>query len=387
MAIEDYINGPWKVWSATEKPRRESIRIYESFFNLQQTIQTEGVGKPLEVVWGMGIALWRTEGKEINRPIVEQLVEIEINSKDGSIIIRPRSTNPIAALDSYFTLQIPGAQTVFNFARDFFDNFPEDQDISPFLPKTYEPILRQAATHLDRNGRYYPDQVKDLTDRNIPPVAEYLTVTDTWVIYARRRSDSFYKADLERLKKAIEATEDLPGLSKRLVRQPSDQSSYEGGLISIDANTVPGNSGSHSPPGLTGDQLFATQPEEFFFPKPYNEDQISIIRRLEKSDGLVVQGPPGTGKTHTIANVICHYLATGRRVLITSKGEAALTVLREHIPEDIRNLTISLLTSEKEGLKQLETAVGILSNTATQQKPAELERKISGKSCAQNFAD
>lgn len=376
VAIEDYINCPWKVWSETEKPRRESIRIYESFFNLQQTIQTEGAGKPLEVVWGMGIALWKTKGEGINRPIVEQLVEIEIDSKDGSISIRPRSTNPIAALDPYFALQISGTQTVFNFASDFFDNFPEDQDLSPFLPKTYEAILRQAATHLDRNGHYYPDQVKDLTDRNIPSVAEYLTVTDTWVIYARRRSDSFYKADLERFKKAIEATEDLPGLSKRLVRQPSDQSSYEGGLISIGTSTVPGDSGGHSLSGSTGDQLLATQPEEFFFPKPYNEDQISIIRQLEKSDGLVVQGPPGTGKTHTIANVICHYLATGRRVLVTSKGEAALTVLREHIPEDIRNLTISLLTSEKEGLKQLETAVGILSNTATQQKPAELERKI-----------
>ena len=112
------------------------------------------------------------------------------------------------------------------------------------------------------------------------------------------------------------------------------------------------------------------------FPKPFNDDQISIIHRLDEADGVVVQGPPGTGKTHTIANIICHYLATGRRVLVTSKGEAALTVLREHIPKGIQNLTISLLTNERAGLKQLEQAVSVLSNTATQLNPRHLERDI-----------
>jgi len=91
---------------------------------------------------------------------------------------------------------------------------------------------------------------------------------------------------------------------------------------------------------------------------------------------VVVQGPPGTGKTHTIANIICHYLATGKRVLVTSKGEAALSVLRDHIPEGIRELTISLLTSERDGLKQLEKAVGVLSNTATHKNRGQLEKEI-----------
>ena len=48
-----------------------------------------------------------------------------------------------------------------------------------------------------------------------------------------------------------------------------------------------------------------------YFPKPYNESQVAIVQRLAESDGVVVQGPPGTGKTHTIANIICHCLATG----------------------------------------------------------------------------
>ena len=69
-----------------------------------------------------------------------------------------------------------------------------------------------------------------------------------------------------------------------------------------------------------------------FFPKPFNDDQLEIIRRLSRADGLVVQGPPGTGKTHTIANLICHAMATGQRVLVVSRGEAALAVLKEQLP-------------------------------------------------------
>ncbi len=50
--------------------------------------------------------------------------------------------------------------------------------------------------------------------------------------------------------------------------------------------------------------------------------------------------------------------------------------MREHIPEGIRDLTISLLTSEREGLKQLERAVGLLASAATQMNPSSLERQI-----------
>ena len=58
------------------------------------------------------------------------------------------------------------------------------------------------------------------------------------------------------------------------------------------------------------------------------------------------------------------------------RAQAALTVLRDHIPDGIRDLTISLLTNERAGLKQLEQAVNVLSNTATQVNPGHLEREI-----------
>ncbi|OZA12492.1 MAG: hypothetical protein B7X94_03785, partial [Hydrogenophilales bacterium 17-62-8] len=101
-----------------------------------------------------------------------------------------------------------------------------------------------------------------------------------------------------------------------------------------------------------------------------------IVQRLEAHDGVVVQGPPGTGKTHTIANVICHYLASGKRVLVTSMKDPALAVLRDKIPEEIRPLAISLLTSEAEGMRQFEFAINKIATEIQQINRSAYRRDI-----------
>ena len=57
-------------------------------------------------------------------------------------------------------------------------------------------------------------------------------------------------------------------------------------------------------------------PEELLFPLSANSEQAEIVHRLNGRPGILVQGPPGTGKSHTIANLICHFLAHGKRVLV-----------------------------------------------------------------------
>jgi hypothetical protein len=377
-SVRTYVQGPWREWADEEKPRRETIKVYDDFFSLQQSLQAMDGEQGLEVVWGMGMARWRVDGRDIDHPLVEQLVEIDMDTATGRINIRPRTTVPQTALKPFFALENPGTDQVHAFAKEFFASFPEDQDISPFNGETFEPILRQAASQLHGEARYHPDDVTDITDRRLPPIDGTLRVTNTWVVFARQRSDNFFITDLERLKECIEEAEELPGRARKLVTEPSSQTIYS--PVPIDPggpgpSTGGGAAGGVTPPGPEPG-IEATRTDEFFFPKAFNDDQMSIIRRLNEADGVVVQGPPGTGKTHTIANIICHYLATGRRVLVTSKGEAALTVLRGHIPEGIRNLTISLLTNERAGLKQLEQAVSVLANTATQMNPRHLEREI-----------
>ena len=96
---------------------------------------------------------------------------------------------------------------------------------------------------------------------------------------------------------------------------------------------------------------------ELFFPKRWNEEQRRIVDKIQTTSGVLVQGPPGTGKSHTIANLICHLLATGQRTLITAKTPRALQVLDGLVPEELHPLYINLLGSGQEERKSLESSV------------------------------
>lgn len=119
-----------------------------------------------------------------------------------------------------------------------------------------------------------------------------------------------------------------------------------------------------------------------YFRLPYNEEQETIVARLERSPDVCVQEPPGTGKTHTIANIICHYLATGRRVLVTSRGEPALEVLQGKIPEEIRPLTVALLTNDREGMRQFQNAIDTIQHQVSQIDVLGVTRQIEQNKAA-----
>lgn len=154
---------------------------------------------------------------------------------------------------------------------------------------------------------YWPDVNPDRENREPPEINEILHVTDSWCIYARPRSITSFIQDIERFQTQVEDNTaiDLPAPARRLISELSDKKPLLSNVGLLSGSSDSANSSS-------GDV-------ELFFPKPFNDTQAEIIKRLEVSDGVVVQGPPGTGKTHTIANIICHYLATGRSVLVSIK--------------------------------------------------------------------
>lgn len=98
---------------------------------------------------------------------------------------------------------------------------------------------------------------------------------------------------------------------------------------------------------------------ELYFPLPWNEEQKTIANKIEARYGVVVQGPPGTGKSHTIANLLCRFLAQGKSVLVTSQTGKALEVLKDKIPTEIQGLVVSQIESNsrrddlQEAVKQI----------------------------------
>ena len=93
------------------------------------------------------------------------------------------------------------------------------------------------------------------------------------------------------------------------------------------------------------DQLAAVGGEsvDVLLSKEANKEQLEIARRIERYNAVLVQGPPGTCKTHTIANLMGHFLAQGKSVLVTSQTQKALSVLKEKVTPGLQNLCVSVL--------------------------------------------
>ncbi len=349
--IEDqfkaYLINAWRPWAAEEKRRRKTISLYAKLFTLKQQLEGGIVDAQLELVWGIGIAVWKMQQVSVSYPLITKLVELSLNETTMAIEVRPRELDPRMELDIYSAVDNPSIPSLEKIAKEFFSK--ATNTISPFDRGSFEPLLRSVVTNLDSKGVYWPTQVI-ADDRMLPKAGEELKVTDTWVLFARPKSASVFIQDLENFKKQLDDNENaalsLPETVMALITEPSLENveltlpAFRG--VSMVGNSKDGNSGVA---------------RDLFFPMPFNDEQVRIIQLLACFDGVVVQGPPGTGKTHTIANVICHYLAEGKKVLVTSMKDPTLAVLKEKLPAEIQSLAISVLTSEQEGMRQFEHAI------------------------------
>ena len=353
----------WRIWADEECLRRKSIALYGSLFSLKHQLEAEQTAKPQELVWGVGIATWRIPSGSstvtFEYPLLTQALEISLDERTMALEVRPRSTDTRVEMDAFTAYSVNAATEVEVAIKEQLRRNKE-RPVNPFDPSSFGDLLRLAATNLDGSGQY-----RELLARSepVPEAGEHLVVTDAWAILSRPRSNNYLFEDLRRLQEKLEKGGDIPSGPLALVTPPSDEPIHHE-AISYRGLSSRGSGGS-------------AKPEELFFPLPYNDEQVTIVQRLEQSPGVTVQGPPGTGKTHTIANIICHYLATGRRVLVTSRGEPALEVLQSKLPEEVRALTVALLTSDREGVRQFQASIEAIQHQVSQLNPEQTSREIA----------
>ncbi|MBV1952668.1 MAG: DUF3320 domain-containing protein [Cycloclasticus sp.] len=114
------------------------------------------------------------------------------------------------------------------------------------------------------------------------------------------------------------------------------------------------NSASFLEPDEIDDKI---QPSELFMPLQADSSQIVAVHASSQNGDFVLEGPPGTGKSQTIANIIAHNMAIGRRVLFVSEKMAALEVVYKRLCDhDLGDFCLELHSSKankKEVLNQL----------------------------------
>jgi very-short-patch-repair endonuclease len=384
-----YLNGPWSEWASIERPRRKIIALYNKLYQIHQRMVSFGEDNPLELVLGIGVARWQVDGHKLTSTLIEQGIETEV-SEDGSFLVRPRSVTPIVNLKAFHALEsIQASEAVQRQATAELTRILEDSAVtfSPFDKATFTPVLRLCANNLTSAGRYFPDDSPGI--RSLPAAGEHLVVTDTWILFARQRTEDIRRGDLKRLQDKVSDTPDeekLPAAARGFVQRPSTEQTVKFDVDSPDP-ALPDGPLVIRPETGARPSSFEAIPEkhqardQIFFPLPFNGEQIEIAESLqhENTAGIVVQGPPGTGKTHTIANVICHYLAVGKNVLVTAKTPEALIAIQEKLPQAIRKLAISIVHDDRDGARQLESAMTLLSEEAKQVKLTEFKQEIQAR--------
>jgi very-short-patch-repair endonuclease len=342
----------WESWSQEYRRLSRIQAVYAELFRIHTQLQKQG--EILELVLGFGLLAWRPPGDSpsILRHMVTARVDLHFDPATGTI-----------RLDC----GVDGAQ--LKIEDDMLD-----AKLRP-APGHHAAVTEQLSAIGD-----------DVWNRKL------VSALKSWA--GALHPDSEWSSDL----KMTAAGDDKPvvTLAPALILRKRAQAGmvrvYDALIEQLRADPEGG-----APRGwldLVGDPgqdrpeppAAAAPPPEIYFPLPANREQRRIVEAIDRHRGVVVQGPPGTGKSHTIANLVCHLLASGKRLLITAETGRALKVVKEKLPEEIRPLCVSLLGEGSDALAELNSVVqGITTRFAAwhdgayDERMADVDREIDAR--------
>jgi len=337
----------WTLWAEETKKRDDIQKIFTRFFHLHTRLKND---EEFELVWGQGLLLWKLQDVAIRYPVVTQKMSVEYSPVEGIIKVLPEEDSEpsvdISSLDGLqFTVDFKKLKTSF-----------EEVEFNPAQPDSYLDYLKEVAGSLSPVSAVEP---MDPSTSNYFP-SDKLKIVDTWVLFLRKRRQDIVIQDADNFvslfnKGAVGSNSWQ--VIKNIVEDASAESSIENGLPNYDEWSI-----------VTDDEVL--------FPLPSNQEQVLILDRYNRNTVIVVQGPPGTGKSHTIANLICHFMAQGKKVIVTTKKDQPLSVLSRLIPDELKPLCMNLVGTTKESRDKLETAVNFICEGVTQHSEFEYQGEL-----------
>ena len=351
--FENY-NTSWQDWKQNNDEIKKSIVVYDKLFSWNTAINLGGTGDAEEIVAGFSLVDWvlPTTQKPYSYPLITVPLEMEIE-KNGLIRVGAKDTRANIEMDAILLEDDLSTSGQVKLALK--ENLDNGRSLQLFEAETYSDLVDAFVTNIFSRGI-----IVEAEDRVIP--SKNLAVTLTSVLFSRPKKSSILSDDVELLKAEInDPTAIIPEQPLSLVTE-------------LDNNI--NEKETYSFRGRSGTEGYGAKVQELYFPLPYNKEQITIVQNLLTSSGVVVQGPPGTGKTHSIANIICHYLANGKKVLVTAQQPHVLKTVHEKIPDELKPLVVSRIGSSKESKNQLESSIDFIVQKIAQINVAEVRRAI-----------
>lgn len=304
-----------KIWEEKQKSIEKVIKIFDSLYIRYLELKKES--ETIEIVLANGII--KIEKSDIYYPILIKKIKIDFQSKENIITIKNMDEEYISEL--YTDFLIDETDIRLDAVLEL-DKKVKEENIYPLDEEKIDGFFKEFIHKLSVNG-YYKEELDNLHLIS----KDSIIIENNPVLIIRKKDVGISKA-IDEIIKNIEEFNDIPEQLTELV-----------GIVNEKKKE---NLESKS----------EIKKEEILFVKESNKEQMEIAEKIEKHNAVIVQGPPGTGKTHTIANLLGHFLAQGKNVLVTSQTRKALKVLKDKIPEEMRGLCISILDDDNSDMKR-----------------------------------
>lgn len=331
----EYLIEKWEPWAHEMRQWQEVQSVYERLDFMRRRL--EEAEERYELVLAIGFLQWRDPtGTAVARHVLTAPAELILDAARGLL-----SVAPAASFDAFrVELDMLELQHRPRLNEETFGEQLEALDIQAWDSVLIAPLLREIANSLRADAQV------DETFQRSERIEEGPRVSFAPALVLRERRPTAYEDLIRKFLEAAtaDALEGTPPWL-RLLLEGEQPTRGIGDPSASPRDAAPACGGA----------------DRFLFPLPTNEEQRQIAQHLQAEPCVLVKGPPGTGKSHTIANLICHLLARGDRVLVTAHAPKALAVLRGLLPDDIRDLCVTALGSSREDQRFLEETVrGIL---------------------------
>jgi very-short-patch-repair endonuclease/cellulose biosynthesis protein BcsQ len=331
------------LWAPNEQLSRSAMAVFEKLYEIRGQVEREG--ENVELVLGDGTLSWKKPEGSVFHPILLQRLQLDFDPTIPEFTLA-EAESPVELYGALF-------QSMADVEGKTIARLRSELDLGKYHPLGKEDtsgFLRSVSVQLSPHGEFSAEEAARA-------IGDHPIVGRSPVVFLRRRTLGF-AISLEAAIQTVAAGGEIPLSLLRVVGIESGE----------------GEIGESEP---SRSWLEETQPTDVLLSKPANPEQIKIAQRLDGHGSVLVQGPPGTGKTHTIANLIGHLLSQGKSVLVTSHTSKALRVLRNHVVSELQPLCVSVLDSDVESRKQLESSVDSIVSKLSMSDASQMERRAA----------
>lgn len=351
-------------WLKERLPRERNKALFERFLTAREKLEASNLRSELLVgnfVFTSSPGLTET-GEVADYPLVAQPIEITIGSSKRNLpLLEVRVDESASPRFLGEVVQVFAEERIDLSVLNELKEYVASASPEVLGDEALTSEIRNAAVRLSTACRWVdPNDVESsVSDAELEASGVKFRIAPRPVLFLQDRPTGIKEA-VEAIRARIDDSSDIP---QHLVE-----------IVSPDAFPTYAPEDERKP--TLEEKLAATagEDETILLTKPANTEQLAIARSIMRNDVVLVQGPPGTGKTHTIANLLGHFLAQGKRVLVTSQTTKALAVLKEKLPEEIQPLCVSVIQDKKD----LERTAVALQRTISATTLTELSESIEG---------